>query len=144
MEMQNEKIENNVGKVIGAPSKAFILASFAAMGIGIATYLLGLWNSTMDVNIKGYYFIVLFFGLFSAISVQKTVRDREEGIPTTTTYFLISCVSLALSIILLTLALYNNKILLRSEKGFYLMSYVLCLYSSVVVQKNIRDVLISK
>lgn len=35
----------------------------------------------MELNEKGYYFAVLIFGLSAAISLQKAVRDKEEGIP---------------------------------------------------------------
>lgn len=34
----------------------------------------------MRLNEKGYYFTVLMYGLFSAISLQKSVRERLEGI----------------------------------------------------------------
>ena len=67
----------------GKPSAAFIGASWLALFIGVAAFLIGLWNADMQLNEKGYYFTVLMFGLFSAISVQKTVRDQLEGIPVT-------------------------------------------------------------
>ena len=35
----------------------------------------------MQLNEKGYYFTLLMYGLFSAVSVQKSVRDRLDGIP---------------------------------------------------------------
>ena len=35
----------------------------------------------MELNEKGNYFAVLIFGLYAAISLQKAVRDKEEGIP---------------------------------------------------------------
>jgi len=44
----------------------------------------------MPLNEKGYYFTVLMYGLFSAVSVQKSVRDRMEGIPVTNLYYGIS------------------------------------------------------
>src|SRR5437868_11831151 len=36
---------------------------------------------------KGYYFTVLVFGLYAAISLQKSVRDRAEGVPVTGIYY---------------------------------------------------------
>lgn len=120
------------------PSAAFIGASWAALLIGITAYLIGLWNADMQLNEKGYYFTVLMFGLFSAISVQKAVRDQMEGIPVTNLYYGIAWFSTILSIVLLTVGLWNAT-LLRSEKGFYAMSFVLSMFASIAVQKNTRD-----
>jgi len=44
----------------------------------------------MLLNEKGYYFTILLFGLFSVISVQKSVRDKKEGLPVTDAYYSIS------------------------------------------------------
>jgi uncharacterized membrane protein YiaA len=92
----------------------------------------------MQLNEKGYYFTVLMFGLFSAISVQKAVRDQLEGIPVTNLYYGIAWFCTLLSILLLTIGLWNAD-LLRSEKGFYAMSFVLSIFSAIAVQKNTRD-----
>ena len=120
------------------PSAAFIAASWAALLIGIIAFLIGLWNAEMELNEKGYYFTVLMFGLFAAISVQKAVRDQIEGIPVTNIYYGLAWFSTILSIVLLTVGLWNAT-LLRSEKGFYAMSFVLSLFSAIAVQKNTRD-----
>lgn len=97
----------------------------------------------MQLNEKGYYFTVLMFGLFSAISVQKAVRDQLEGIPVTNLYYGIAWFTTLLSIVLLTVGLWNAE-LEKSEKGFYAMSFVLSLFSAIAVQKNTRDVKASK
>ena len=120
------------------PSSAFIGASWTALIIGIAAFIIGLWNAEMELNEKGYYFTVLMFGLFSAISVQKAVRDQIEGIPVTGIYYSLSWFCTLLSIILLTVGLWNAD-LMRSEKGFYAMAFVLSIFSAIAVQKNTRD-----
>jgi uncharacterized membrane protein YiaA len=120
------------------PSAAFIGASWTALFIGITAFIIGLWNAEMELNEKGYYFTVLMFGLFSAISVQKAVRDRMEGIPVTNIYCGLSWFTTILSIVLLTVGLWNAD-LIRSEKGFYAMSFVLSLFAAIAVQKNTRD-----
>lgn len=61
------------------PSAAFIGASWAALLIGAATDLTGLWNAGMQLNEKGYYLTLLMYGLFAAVSLQKSIRDRLEG-----------------------------------------------------------------
>lgn len=105
---------------------------------GVVSYNIGLWNASMLLNEKGYYFTVLMYGLFSAVSLQKAVRDDLEGIPVTAIYYGISWFSTVLSVLLLVIGLWNAD-LLRSEKGFYGMSFTLALFAAVAVQKNIRD-----
>src|SRR5678810_396443 len=120
------------------PSAAFIGASWTALIIGISAFIIGLWNAEMELNEKGYYFTVLMFGLFAAISVQKAVSDQLEGIPVTNIYYGLAWFSTILSIILLTVGLWNAD-LLRSEKGFYAMSFLLSMFRAIAVQKNKRD-----
>ncbi len=121
------------------PSNAFIGAAWVALLAGTVSYCIGLWNADMYLNEKGYYFTVLMYGLFSAVSLQKAVRDQLEGIRVTNLYYGISWFSTLLSILLLIIGLWNAD-LMRSEKGFYGMSFVLSLFAAVAVQKNVRDV----
>jgi uncharacterized membrane protein YiaA len=125
------------------PTGAFIAASWVALFVGALVYLIGLWNANMQLNEKGYYFTILMYGLFSAVSLQKSVRDRAEGIPVTGIYFGLCWLSLGLSILLLTVGLWNAT-LASSEKGFYAMSFLLALFGAVAVQKNIRDLALFK
>ena len=121
------------------PTGAFIGASWVALFVGAITFLVGLWNAKMLLNEKGYYFTILMYGLFSAVSLQKSVRDRLEGIPVTGIYFGLCWFSLGLSVVLLAVGLWNAE-LTSAEKGFYAMSFVLSLFAAVAVQKNVRDV----
>jgi len=125
-------------KFNGSPTAAFISAAWTALLIGIVSYCIGLWNAEMQLNEKGYYFTVLLFGLFSAVSVQKSVRDKLEGVPVTDIYYGISWFTTIASILLLIVGLWNADLEL-SEKGFYGMSFLLGLFAAVAVQKNIRD-----
>lgn len=120
------------------PSPAFIGASWIALLAGMTAYLIGLFNATMEINEKGYYFTVLMFGLFAAVSVQKAVRDQLEGIPVTNIYYGLAWFSTILAIVLLVIGLWNADIE-RSEKGFYAMSFLLSLFAAIAVQKNTRD-----
>lgn len=120
------------------PTKSYTSASIAALVIGSASYALGLFNADMGLNEKGYYLIVLLYGLFSMVSVQKAVRDEREGIKTSKIYIRLCWLSSAIAITLLAVGLYNAELLL-SEKGFYAMAYTLSLFAVVVMQKNIRD-----
>ncbi|MCT4628453.1 inner membrane protein YiaA [Winogradskyella sp.] len=121
------------------PTPAFIGASWAALCIGMVSYCIGLWNATMELNEKGYYFTILLFGLFSVISVQKAVRDKLENIQVTEMYYGISWFTTVAAIVLLVVGLWNADLEL-SEKGFYGMSFTLSLFSAIAVQKNTRDV----
>jgi len=120
------------------PSGAFVAASWAALLVGAVVYLIGLWNADMQLNEKGYYFTVLVYAMFSAISLQKSVRDKLEGVPVTGLYLGLCWFSLCLSMLLVAVGLWNAK-LAASEKGFYAMAFVLCIFAAVAVQKNVRD-----
>lgn len=123
----------------GEPTPAFIGASWGALLVGVAAYFIGLFNAAMQLNEKGYYFAVLIFGLYAAVSLQKAVRDKDEGIPVTNIYYGISWLALIVSISLMGIGLYNAGSIDLSEKGFYGMSFVLSLFAAITVQKNIRD-----
>lgn len=120
------------------PSNAFIAASWVALLAGGISYCVGLWNASMFLNEKGYYFTILMYGLFSAVSLQKAVRDQLEEIPVTGIYLGISWFSTLLAILLLIIGLWHADLDL-SEKGFYAMSFLLSLFAAIAVQKNIRD-----
>lgn len=119
-------------------SSAFVAASWIALFIGVIGFNVGLWNAEMQLNEKGYYFTVLMYGLFAAVSVQKCVRDRLEGIMVTDIYYGLSWVSTLLTIILLIVGLWNAT-LLPSEKGFYAFAFLLSIFGAIAVQKNTRD-----
>jgi len=121
------------------PTSAFVSASLSALCIGMVSFCIGLWNADMLLNEKGYYFTILLFGLFSVISVQKSVRDKKEGLPVTDAYYSISWFTTIASIVLLVIGLWNADLEL-SEKGFYGMSFLLSLFSAIAVQKNTRDI----
>lgn len=125
-------------------SNAFAIASLAAMAVGTLGYLVGLWNAEMEMNEKGFYFTILAFGMYSAISIQKCVRDRIEGIKVSQIYLGLSWTAIATAIGLLVIGLYNANTLALSEKGFYGIAYVLCIFTAVTVQKNTRDAIAEK
>ena len=104
----------------------------------MAGFLIGLWRAEMLLNEKGYYFAVLMLGLFAVVSLQKSVRDRLEGIPVTDLYYGICWFATILSIVLLIVGLWNATIL-PSEKGYYAFAFMLALFGAIAVQKNTRD-----
>lgn len=119
-------------------SNAFIAASWVALGAGTVGFIMGLFRAEMLLNEKGYYFTVLMFGLFAVVSLQKSVRDRLEKLPVTDIYYGICWFGTILSIVLLTVGLWNATIL-PSEKGFYAFAFLLALFGAISVQKNTRD-----
>jgi uncharacterized membrane protein YiaA len=121
------------------PTGAFVGASWLALLVGAVTYVSGLWNAQMLLNEKGYYFTLLMYGLFAAVSLQKSVRDRLEGIKVTNIYYGLCWVSLLLSVSLLAVGLINAT-LAASEKGFFAMGFLMSLFAAVAVQKNVRDI----
>lgn len=120
------------------PTGAYIGASWVALLIGVSLYFIGLWNAGMELNEKGYYFSILFFGLFAVISIQKTIRDRAEGIPVTNIYYGLAWVTVLVDLLLLGIGLFNADMGIY-EKGFYGVTMVLSLFAVISVQKNVRD-----
>lgn len=120
------------------PTAAYIGASWAAMLTGSIAFMVGLVNAKMFLNEKGYYLTLLLFGLFAVISLQKSVRDRLEGVHVTSLYYSLCVGAVAAPLTLLVVGLWNADLAL-SEKGFYGMAFVLALFGAISVQKNVRD-----
>lgn len=120
------------------PTAAFVGASWVALLIGLGSYLIGLWNASMDNSEKGFYLTILLWGVFAAISVQKIVRDKSENIPVTGIYYGLCWFSVLASLIFLGVGLWNAEMLL-SEKGFYGVTMAMALFAAIAVQKNVRD-----
>lgn len=120
------------------PTSAYVGATWGVAIIGLLSYCIGLWNASMELNEKGYYFSILLMGIYAVISLQKAVRDKAEQIKTSEMYYGISWVIVIASLLLLIIGLRNADILL-SEKGFYGISYLLSLFGAITVQKNTRD-----
>ena len=123
------------------PTRAFIGASWAALAVGSAVYLLGLWNSTMALNEKGYYFVLLMYGMFATVSLQKSIRDRLEGQRVSKQYYAIAWASVGICIVLLVVSL-TKASLEMSEKGFFAMAYLMSLFGVTAAQKNTRDLML--
>lgn len=137
-------IKRDSSKNKNAPSSAYVMASWLALITGILTYLIGLYNAKMQLNEKGYYFTLLLYGLFAAVSLQKVVRDRDDGLPITNIYYGLCWISLGFAILLMSVGLFNAGSIIRSEKGFYAMTFILSIFSAITVQKNVRDIENSK
>lgn len=119
-------------------SNAFVAASWVALASGMIGYIVGLSRAEMLLNEKGYYFTILLFGLFGAVSLQKAVRDKLEKIPVTDIYYGLCWFATLSAIVLLAVGLWNATIL-PSEKGFYAFAFLLALFGAIAVQKNTRD-----
>jgi uncharacterized membrane protein YiaA len=122
------------------PTAAFVGASWAVLIIGVLSFAAGLWNASMTSSEKGFYAAVLVLGLFAAVSLQKSVRDRAEGLPVSALYLGLSWSVVALAVLMLAIGLWNSGMAL-SEKGFYGLAFAMTLFAAVAVQKNVRDTL---
>ncbi|WP_026778045.1 inner membrane protein YiaA [Polaribacter sp. Hel_I_88] len=121
------------------PTAAYIGATWGIVIIGLLSYCIGLWNASMELNEKGYYFAILLMGIYAVISLQKAVRDKAENLKVSDMYYGISWVVAIASILLLIIGLRNADLAL-SEKGFYGISFLLSLFGAITVQKNTRDI----
>jgi uncharacterized membrane protein YiaA len=122
------------------PTAAFVGASWAVLLLGLVSFAVGLWNATMARSEKGFYAAVLVLGVFAAVSLQKSVRDRAEGLPVTALYLGLAWAVVTLATVMLAVGLWNSGMAL-SEKGFYGLAFAMTLFAAVAVQKNVRDAL---
>lgn len=122
------------------PTTAFVGASWTVLILGVTSFTVGLWNATMTRSEKGFYAAVLVLGVFAAVSLQKSVRDRAEGLPVSALYLGLSWAVVALAVVMLAVGLWNSGMAL-SEKGFYGLAFAMTLFAAVAVQKNVRDAL---
>jgi uncharacterized membrane protein YiaA len=129
---------SSVSHTAPKPTAVFVAASWLSLGTGLVAYVAGLWNAHMALDEKGLYLTMLMFGLFAAVSLQKTVRDRMEGLPVTGLYVGLCWGALLACLALLATSLWNSG-LPADEQGFYAMAFVLSLFSTVAIQKNVRD-----
>lgn len=54
-----------MNQYINKPTPAFVAASWVALLAGAAAYCIGLFNADMLLNEKGYYLILILYGLFA-------------------------------------------------------------------------------
>jgi uncharacterized membrane protein YiaA len=134
-EKKSKKFKNELNQ---KPTSAYVGATWGVVIIGLLSYCIGLWNATMELNEKGYYFSILLMGIYAVISLQKAVRDKAEQIKVSDMYYVISWVIVIAALLLLIIGLRNADLEL-SEKGFYAISYLLSLFGAITVQKNTRD-----
>ena len=127
-----------MSQALNQPTAAFIAASWVALFAGSLAFCIGLWNAPLPLNEKGFYLTIILYGLFAAVSLQKTVRDQAENIHVTSLYVSLCWASVIISIALLAVGLWFAPLEL-SAKGFYIMAFLLALFGAVAVQKNIRD-----
>ncbi len=141
----NRQISNPQGFVarrdqFGKPTGAFVGAAWAALALSAVVYFVSLWRSDMDPFEKGFFLGSFFFGLVSAVGLQKSVRDRHEGVPVTTIYLAVSWLGLGISLAMLAWGLWNSP-LLPSENGLYGMTFAMAVFAVIVVQKSVRDLI---
>jgi uncharacterized membrane protein YiaA len=122
------------------PSFAFIALSWVAALAGVVLYGSMLFNSTaLTWSDKNFFAAILIFAVYGAISVQKIVRDRLEGVPFTNLYYGVSWLAVIIAIGMFVNGLFNVNIGM-SERGFYGMAMLLALFGAIAIQKNTRDV----
>lgn len=120
------------------PSSTYMNLSFFTFLFSIVIFGIGLFNAEMALSEKGFYTIAIIFGFYSVVTLQKTLRDKIEGYEVNEAYMKLSYIGVATPIILMGVGLFNAELELN-EKGFFAVTFVMSLFSAIVVQKNIRD-----
>ena len=131
-EERREEIKQE--KSIKKDDKLSLISTVAACILGMSAFFIGLYNSEMALSEQGYYAVLLLYSVFSSISLQKTILEIDSGISVSKFYRNICMISIVLALLFFIMGLFNAE-LLKSEKGFYAMSYILTLFSSLGIQK---------
>jgi uncharacterized membrane protein YiaA len=120
------------------PTQAYLGVTWAAFAFSVIVFGIGLFNAEMLLSEKGFYILALVFGLYSVITLQKTIRDQSEGVEVDSIYLILSYVGVAVPLLSMCIGLFNAELQLN-EKGFFAVTYIMTLFSSLVLQKNTRD-----
>lgn len=127
----------------GKPTPAIVGAAWFVLALGCLVYGISLWRANMDQFEKAFLLATLLFGLVSAVTLQKAVRDRHEGVPVTSIFIGVSWLGMLISLGFLGWGAWNLDVL-PSEIGTYAMSYVVAVFGVIIVQKNVRDLIAFK
>lgn len=121
------------------PSAAFVAAGWAALTVFAGTYAVSLWRMDIPVIEAYFYVTIVLFGLFGVVSVVKSVRDKEDGIPVTGLFYGLAWVATIAPITIMSIYLLQISTLDELQRGFLFLTFVACVFAVVVVQKNTRD-----
>lgn len=65
-------------KAEGLPiSGAYVSTCYAALAIALGAICVGLWNADLLLSEKGFYAVSFILAMFSAITMQKNLRDVQ-------------------------------------------------------------------
>lgn len=81
---------------------------------------------------KGYYFVLMLYGLFAVVSLQKAGCNRQQEISVTGLYYGLVWKAVVSALGLMAIGLWNATLTL-SEKGFYGIAYALSLFAATTV-----------
>lgn len=136
-------VDTNTPDVFGKPPAAFIMGAWGFLFAGGLAYCISLWRADFDEFLKALLLSVLIAGLAGAVVLQKSIRDRYEGVPVTSLFVGIAWISLLASTGMLAWTLWNAP-MLPSEAAVYGLGYLLAVFAAITVQKNVRDMIAFK
>ncbi|MFP3918134.1 YiaA/YiaB family inner membrane protein [Lysinibacillus telephonicus] len=119
-------------------SKEFFFLTWAAFLVSFSFVLIAIWNTDWMLVERGFYTICLGWITFSAFSLVKVLRDRNEGIKTAPEYLFLAWLSMIVSFSIGMIAVWNTEWIFV-EKGYYWMGILFTTYTSVALAKVIRD-----
>ncbi|MDQ0896376.1 MULTISPECIES: YiaA/YiaB family inner membrane protein [unclassified Paenibacillus] len=128
---------------------AFTAASYFALAAGLFLYCFGIYNAEWQLNVKGYYLLCMFLITITSIVTQKVIRDNAEDkdlkidnpkhrMRNTPAFTGMAIVGLIIGFVMFFIGLFNASFELN-VKGYYIAVMLLISYSSIGVQKVVRD-----
>jgi uncharacterized membrane protein YiaA len=114
--------------------------SWFAFGLGAVTFFYTAWYSPgMTPSDRFFLYTAVLFSLFGSLSVSKSVRDREEGVPITGLFFGLSWVAALAPFLLVAFNLGFYSAIPEANRALLAMAFALATYAVLAIAKNERD-----
>ena len=117
---------------------AWVLQIWASFFIALLAVCLGIYYLPVELWVKGYAAMGLFFTLGSTFTLSKMIRDNRDGQVDTTGWIFVSWVSFVTALLLMGAGIFY----LPAElwiKGYMAIGMLFALTSTFSLAKTIRD-----
>ena len=122
------------------PSGAWQGVSWFAFVLGAVTFFYTAWYApSVAVTDRFFLYTAVLFSFFGSLSVSKSVRDRQEGVPITGLFYGLSWVAALAPFVLVVYYLTFYSDMEGSYRALLGMAYSLATFAVLAIAKNERD-----
>jgi len=114
--------------------------SWFAFVLGPTTFFYTAWYApTVGATDRFFLYTAVLFSFFGSLSVSKSVRDRQEGVPITGLFYGLSWVAALTPFVLVVYYLTFYSDMEGSYRALLGMAYSLATFAVLAIAKNERD-----